>query len=255
MFHHFPDEEGVGQDCLVRSTDFTYSYEGNPTDTRNPIFSFLLSVTQSGYKRRNGGYLKKSLPPIEFEYTKATIDETLQELDPESLENLPYGLDNRRCQWVDIDGEACPFSPSRLMAGSTSATYRPDHATENGRRALAGRFPPVELAAQKPSRAAISSGRQQLLDLAGDGQVDLVEFEGPTPGFYERTEDEHWETFVPFTSLPNLGWDNSNLKFVDLTGDGHADIFISEDEAFCWHPSLAEAGFGPLERVRKALDE
>ena len=27
MFHHFPDEVGVGADCLVRSTDFTYSYE------------------------------------------------------------------------------------------------------------------------------------------------------------------------------------------------------------------------------------
>jgi hypothetical protein len=85
--------------------------------------------------------------------------------------------------------------------------------------------------------------------------VDLVELEGPTPGFYERTEDEHWEAFVPFTSLPNLGWDNANLRFVDLTGDGHADILISEDEVFCWHPSLEEAGFAPPERVRKALDE
>ena len=25
MFHHFPGEPGVGRDCLVRSTDFTYS--------------------------------------------------------------------------------------------------------------------------------------------------------------------------------------------------------------------------------------
>ena len=69
MFHHFPGEEDVGQDCLVRSTDFTYSYEEDPTDARNPIFSFLLSVTQSGYKRQPGGYFKKSLPPLEFAYT------------------------------------------------------------------------------------------------------------------------------------------------------------------------------------------
>src|SRR5437870_7731745 len=45
------------------------------------------------------------------------------------------------------------------------------------------------------------------------------------------------------------------MKFIDLTDDGHADILINEDEAFCWHPSLAEAGFGPPERVHKALDE
>jgi hypothetical protein len=39
-------------------------------------------------------------------------------------------------------------------------------------------------------------GRQQLLGLAGDGQVDLVELAGPTPGFNERTEDERWEVYM-----------------------------------------------------------
>ncbi|MGH9195592.1 MAG: toxin TcdB middle/N-terminal domain-containing protein, partial [Acidimicrobiia bacterium] len=92
-------------------------------------------------------------------------------------------------------------------------------------------------------------------DLAGDGQLDLVDLESPTPGFYERTHDERWEQFSPFTQLPVVDWADPNLKFVDLTGDGHADILISEDEVFCWHPSLAEAGFGPPETVRKVLDE
>jgi RHS repeat-associated protein len=257
MFHHFPREEGVGRDCLVRSTDFTYSYEENPADTRNPIFSFLLSVIQCGYKRPNGGYLKKSLPPLEFEYTEPTIDATLREIDPESLENLPYGLDGGRYRWVDLDGEGLSGILTEQAAGwFYKRNLSPINTRqENGREIVAARFAPVERVRQKPSLAAISSGRQQLLDLAGDGQVDLVELEGPTPGFYERTEDEHWETFVPFTSMPNLGWDNPNLKFVDLTGDGHADILISEDEVFCWHPSLAEAGFGPPERVHKVLDE
>ena len=40
-----------------------------------------------------------------------------------------------------------------------------------------------------------------------------------------------------------------NLKFVDLDGDGHADVLITEDDAFVWHPSLAEEGFGPARRV------
>lgn len=106
MFHHFPNEPGVGASCLVRSTDFTYSYEEDPTNVRNPIFSFLLSVTQSGYRRlENGSYLKKSLPPLEFEYTQPTVHEEVKDVDPESLENLPYGLDGTRYQWVDLDGE------------------------------------------------------------------------------------------------------------------------------------------------------
>ncbi|WAK00594.1 SpvB/TcaC N-terminal domain-containing protein [Methylobacter sp. YRD-M1] len=257
MFHHFPGEDGVGQDCLVRSTDFTYSHEEDPTSAQNPIFSFLVSVTQSGYKRQPGSYLKKSLPPVEFEYTQPTIDETLREIEPESLENLPYGLDGGRYQWVDLDGEGIS---GVLTEQAESWFYKRNLSPtntrqENGRETVAPRFAPVELVAQKPSLATLGDGGQQLLDLAGDGQVDLVELEGPTPGFYERTEDERWEGFIPFTSLPNLGWDNPNLKFIDLTGDGHADILISEDEVFCWHASLAEAGFAPAERVRKALDE
>ncbi|MBA3968272.1 MAG: toxin, partial [Nitrospirales bacterium] len=101
MFHHFPAEANVGADCLVRSTDFTYSYEENPTEARNPIFSMLLSVSQSGYKRQGSGYLKKSLPPVEFQYTQPDIDDTIHNVDTESLKNLPDGLDGARYQWVD----------------------------------------------------------------------------------------------------------------------------------------------------------
>jgi virulence plasmid B protein len=282
MFHHFPNEPGVRANCLVRSTDFTYSYEEDPLNARNPIFSFLLSVTQSGYRRlENGSYLKKSLPPLEFKYIQPTVHEEIKDVDPESLENLPYGLDGARYQWVDLDGEGLSgilteqgdgwfykrnLSPINVQdengAATVAARFGPMERIKSlfnrilgGIATVAARFAPVELVAEKPSLAAIGSGHQQLLDLAGDGQLDLVELQGPTPGFYERTHDESWESFRPFESLPVLDWDNPNLKFVDLTGDGHADIFITEHEAFYWHPSLAEAGFGPPETVRQALDE
>jgi hypothetical protein len=48
---------------------------------RHPL---LQSVTQTGYVRQAGGYFAKSLPPLEFEYTQPTIDETVQEIDAES---------------------------------------------------------------------------------------------------------------------------------------------------------------------------
>ena len=57
MFHHISGgSEGTGgYEGLVRSTDFTYNYETNPEDARNPIYSFLLSVTQKGYKLNDDG--------------------------------------------------------------------------------------------------------------------------------------------------------------------------------------------------------
>ena len=54
MFHHFPNEEGVRDDCLVSSTDFVYrNTRNNPEDLKqgNPIASFISAVTQSGYRR------------------------------------------------------------------------------------------------------------------------------------------------------------------------------------------------------------
>lgn len=257
MFHHFPEEEGVGRNCLVRSTDFTYSFEETPTDPRNPIYSFLLAITQTGYKRHDGSYLAKSLPPLEFEYTQPTIDETVREVDAKSLENLPYGLDGSHYQWVDLDGEGL----SGILTEQAGTWFYKRNLSpykdpnEGSTETPPARFGPIELVARRPSLAALGAGRQQLLDLAGDGNLDLVEFETPAPGFFERTIDKDWEPFAPFRSLPDLDWDDPNLKFVDLTGDGHADILISHDDTFCWHESLAEAGFGPEARVLQAFDE
>ncbi|MFN8582681.1 MAG: VCBS repeat-containing protein [Gemmatimonadaceae bacterium] len=56
-------------------------------------------------------------------------------------------------------------------------------------------------------------------------------------------------------ACPNVDWRDPNLKLVDLTGDGLADIVISEDDVFLWHRSLGEVSFAAEERVQKALDE
>jgi hypothetical protein len=40
-----------------------------------------------------------------------------------------------------------------------------------------------------------------------------------------------------------------------LDGDGLADVLVTEHDAFTWHPSRAEDGFGPARRVTQAPDE
>ena len=254
MFHHFPGEAGVGSNCLVRSTDFTYSHTQNPTNVRNPVYTFLQQVTQSGYKRLDNGYLKRSLPPLEFAYTLPVVQDTVEDVDTVSLENLPIGLDGATYQWTDLHGEGIP---GILTEQGGAWFYKRNLSPINGRRdnktIVSAAFAPLEKVATKPNLDL--AGGAQFMDLAGDGQPDLVVLDSPLPGLYEHDGDEGWQPFRPFTDRLNRDTGDPNLKFVDLDGDGHADVLISEDDAFVWHPSLAEAGFGPARRVVQALDE
>lgn len=233
MFHHFPDEDGVGLDCLTRSTDFHYR--------EDPVASFVESVVQSGYRRDpEGGYRKKSLPPLEFGYTEPVIDEKLHTV--EDVANLPTGLDDSAYLWVDLDGEGV----SGVLTEQANGWFYKENLGN-------AHFGPMRQVTAVPSTAALR--RQRLVDLAGDGQLDLVDFNSTTPGFYERTQRAGWEPFRTFSALPNLDWDNPNLRLVDLTGDGHADVLVTEDDVFSWYPSRAEEGFGPARQVYPAHDE
>jgi RHS repeat-associated protein len=255
MFHHFPGESGVGRDCLVRSTDFTYSDEVNPIDVRNPVYTFLQSVTQTGYRRKSGGYDSRSLPPVEFEYTEPRVQDKVEDVDPSSLENLPIGLDGSAYRLTDLHGVGIPG----ILTEQAGAWYYKRnlsplrHKVKNGREIVEAHFGPLETVALKPNVAV--GGGAEFMDLAGDGRPDVVVMEWPTPGLYEHDEAEGWQPFRPFTSRLNLDTRDPNVKFVDLDGDGHADVLITEDDALVWHASLAEKGFGPAQRVAQALDE
>ena len=157
-------------------------------------------------------------------------------------------------RWIDLDGDGMP---GVLTDQAERWYYKRNESAATGTDdgiGSATRFGPLQVLSAQPAHASLG-GAQQLLDLAGDGQLGLVAFGGPSPGFYERTPQGDWANHTTFESLPAIEWADPNVRFVDLTGDGHADVLITENDALCWHASLAEAGFGPAQRAQKALDE
>ncbi|MFN0252801.1 MAG: SpvB/TcaC N-terminal domain-containing protein [Kofleriaceae bacterium] len=267
MFHYFDELTARigGEPYLVRATELHYDDLGYdaPIDVdaelahagSTRVASFIRSVNQVAFvhdpdaavEDRDGvrfvTYLRKSLPPVQFEYSKARISEELDELEAVDLENLPAGLAGRGLHWIDLDGEGL----SGILTEQADGWFYKSNLGD-------GHFGPLRVLPTRPN-VQLASGGQQLVDLTGDGRLDVVAFAGPTPGFYERTPDDDWEPFRAFEQVPAVRWDDPNLRLVDLDGDGHADVLITENEVVTWHRSRGERGFESAARVPQPEDE
>jgi RHS repeat-associated protein len=233
VFHHFEHEPEVGRDCLVRSMTFSYREDA--------VGSLLTSISVANHKRRGDGYLARSLPPLDLRYSAIGDDETIHTLDEASLENLPHGIDSSVFRWVDLDGEGI----SGILTEQGEAWYYKPNLGDGVLGALQ----------QVPTQpAARLSSNAQLLDLEGNGHLDVAVFSGPTPGYYERTVEGSWEPLRAFRYLPNVDFNDPNVRFVDLNGDGHADILLTEGDRLVWYPSLGAKGYGPARLAQLPRD-
>jgi len=249
MFHHIPDDlvNQNGYDGLVHTIDFTYSGHKKDSKVLDPSYSFLAATCQTYYKKTvDKKYILRLSPPVEFTYSQPVVQDAVETVDPESLKNLPIGLDENLYQWIDLHGEGAPG----ILTQQGGAWLYKSNLSPLGDKTT---FAPAKMMAVQPN--ILPGAQTQLLDLAGDGRLDFVVTDGAGAGFFKHDDAEGWQEFRPFSSWLHHDMSDPNLRLIDLDGDGHADILITEQDVFLWYPSLAEEGFDSVRRVFQPKDE
>ena len=188
FFNNFPGETSIGAYGLVRSIDLTYSDQLAPPDPRAPIYTFLTSLTQTGY-RTDGR-------PAQPEPATARI--RLQPTNPRphhphrgcrQLEGSAGRSGWGRFRWLDLDGEGCrAFSTRRRMHWSYKRNLSAANVAElpDKTELVTPKFGPLREIVRAPGHG--DAVRRQFLTLDGDGMVDVVALAGVEPGYYARTE-------------------------------------------------------------------
>jgi RHS repeat-associated protein len=226
MFHHF-DELGP-HPRLVASTDFAYEHRAHLTK--------LVKVTQAGYAydEQAGAYERATLPPLGLGYVERALRTEVRELEPASLDGMSAGVDGVAARWVDLDGEGIA---GVLLPDDRGWRYK---ANLGG-----GQLAPPVLLPSLPSLATLESGVTQLTDLEGDGRLSLVRYAPPVSGYFERTEEGAWAPFRPFEMPLAINWKDRNLRFLDVDGDGIADVLVTHGDELIWYRSRGKEGFEP----------
>ena len=199
------------------------------------------------------------MPPIAFSYTEAIIDPKVHEADEAVAAYLPAGVDGNQVQWADLYGEGLQgilyeddgaWWYQKNKGDHRYYDYNPANKEESPKLIMT----PFNKIGDKPASVGTNM-RTQLTDLDSDGVPELLVQEPDMSGFYEQDTEGKWKHFKAFQSNPNMDWSDPNLRFIDLTGDGYADILMTEEHCLTWYESLAKEGYAEARQVAKALDE
>lgn len=218
---------------------------------QTPRCTYLTGAVAKGWRRSGTGYEVVPHPPIELEYTRAEAPRTSPlVLDAESLDGVAG--DFAQALLVDYDGEGLPG----VLAERGDAWW---YKRPNGNASEARWSPPARI----EKRPAVALASVQVQDWNSDGSLDVVALRGADRGVYERLPRPHgtellhddWRPFRAFDLPAEVDFADPHLRFVDLDGDGFADLLFVDDERMRWHAAAAglEArganGFGPEQRA------
>ncbi len=230
LYHNFETTEYKG---VVKSLNLTFN--------ETPNFTFLASAVLHGFNETTNKH--REMPPVKFEYQEHAWDKTVKTVSSEDLVHAPVGLDENQYQFTDLFSEGL----SGILTEQGNGWYY-KHNLGNGE------FAHAKLVTPKPSFAGLG-GELQLADLDADGGKQLVSYSGAMPGYFELDDENEWQRFNAFRTLPNINFKDANTRMLDLNGDGKAEVLITEENVFACYESDGRHGFTRSYRTTKSYDE
>ncbi|MGZ8157188.1 MAG: SpvB/TcaC N-terminal domain-containing protein [Methylobacter sp.] len=230
IFHNF--KELGDKPCLVKALQFAHD--------ETPSFSFLKSVTQTGYRiNPDGSYNSQSLPPLEFEYSQFSPPKTpgFKPLTVNGIDTIPGYLDRADFQPLDLKGEGLP---GMLLSNAETTFYYEPIGN--------GSYLSPSVPASFPNTKNFQNPALSLQSLEGNGQLELVVNSSQMAGYYSQEYDGSWSAFRNFQSIPT-DLVNPHRESADLDGNGKADLLMLSDPDLVFYPSEGKIGYGTPKRV------
>ncbi|GLH79784.1 hypothetical protein SSBR45G_46930 [Bradyrhizobium sp. SSBR45G] len=241
LFHRFADDLGPDP-VLVRA--LTFQYDENPTLTR------LVGAIDTGFRFRPKGaagqrYHSRSLPALTLDYT-AYSPQTARFVPLGAADGSPLpGLDGPPGHaLVDLYGHG---APGILYADGESTFYRAPRAA-NCTSSSALIYTAPRECPQFALERRINGDGLALVDLDGDGRLELEVVAAARAGSYKIAADGTWSAFRPFEGI-TTDYHAAEAEYFDLTGAGSPDVVLMRTDAVRYYPSRGTAGYGaPVEQ-------
>jgi RHS repeat-associated protein len=253
MYHRFPELNTMpAAPYPVCATEFQYDLQAT--------YTMLQSVQ---YRYFEAGKTPETLPPVTFAYTQTAIDPQVYEANEAITRSLPGGVDGATTQWIDLYGEGLPGILYEDAGAWWYQRNKGDKRYYQYDPAVVNTSPDLVMSAYQPvtpkPATMGTSLRVRLNDLNGDGLTELQILNNGNDGYYEQDPVAGWKNFRAFTSVPAVDWNDPNLRMIDLTGDGFADILVTEENCFTWYAAAVSEGinegYTQARQVTKALNE
>jgi RHS repeat-associated protein len=273
---------------LVRSWELKYK-----TDFNTGGLSLLSQVIMKGFKE---GGTSEQVPPLNLDYTRFQ-PRRLEKFTPHDRASAPGGFSNGRRELIDWNGNGLPdlieigSGRARVWENRGNTEWkRPRQLADlpvpitldqqgvafadmegNGtadlvmlNRPLSGYYPhkpgggfdmPV-LWRQSPS-IPLSDPDSALVDLDGDGIVDLLVTRDNYFSIYLRSEENGWNSVpktTPKPQMPSVNLRDPHVYIADMTGDGSQDLVRVDGSGVTFWVNLGHGKWSQSIKMNNRLD-